>query len=697
MTNPDSNSDAWLDAQLRNVPLPDGLVARLERVVAAEDEQIDAALRNVRLPALLLWRLRRIVEEPTRLVRFRRWATAASVFLAIGLSYVAAMLMMLASSFEGPASPQSPLAPYFVMEIADVADRQVVEFQPSTSLAATGTGADGRPGDSAVVGPEIELVALDSRGYQPLGFEMYPVGASSNINPLLDSELSRWPPPASLASHDGFDKLSDLKLVPGLVTRWAPPPVVPGFDIFFFREFGVHPFVSPSAHPVLRVSQVPLDVDTSSYELTRRYLEDGMLPPRGVLRTEEFLAAIDYGYPVPAKGKGLALHAVGGPSWFRGGDYQLLQIGVKAEQVEDHRRPGTRLTLVLDVSASMRWGGRLDIVRLALKQLGRRMALSDRISMVVFDEHARIMGEDIARDEMEQLVGVLADVVAEGPTNVGEGLRLGCALARRQDGVDKRLRRVVLLTDGLAELDGGTAGWIEQRLRKAAADGIPLDVVDLGQERNNNKPDPQLVRFATAGGGEVHPATSAEQVRWALLEAASGQSQLVASESRLRVVFNPNVVLAYRLLGHESKGIVVLDPPHLEAEMRSGQSATALYEVRLKPGGGDHVATAELTWSDPRTGRQQSLQRKYRRGQFAQSVAQSPPSLQAAIVVAQTVEVLRDVPYTWGPQGKSGLSRVLEFARRLDSRVYQRPSFDEFVTMLGQAVKAKPYRRGGYK
>ena len=57
MSDPDFNSDAWLDARLRGVPLPDGLMVRLERVVAVGDEEIDAELRNVCLPSSLLWRL----------------------------------------------------------------------------------------------------------------------------------------------------------------------------------------------------------------------------------------------------------------------------------------------------------------------------------------------------------------------------------------------------------------------------------------------------------------------------------------------------------------------------------------------------------------------------------------------------------------------------------------------------------------
>ena len=56
MDNPDPN----LDAQLRAVPLPEGLVERLRQTALADDDGLDAALREVPLPAGLLDRLRGI-------------------------------------------------------------------------------------------------------------------------------------------------------------------------------------------------------------------------------------------------------------------------------------------------------------------------------------------------------------------------------------------------------------------------------------------------------------------------------------------------------------------------------------------------------------------------------------------------------------------------------------------------------------
>lgn len=58
------------------------------------------------------------------------------------------------------------------------------------------------------------------------------------------------------------------------------------------------------ANPVRRVSDEPVstfsvDVDTASYSVMRRYLNDGTMPPVDSVRIEELINYFDYTYPVP--------------------------------------------------------------------------------------------------------------------------------------------------------------------------------------------------------------------------------------------------------------------------------------------------------------------------------------------------------------------------------------------------------------
>jgi hypothetical protein len=143
-----------------------------------------------------------------------------------------------------------------------------------------------------------------------------------------------------------------------------------------------------------------------------------------------------------------------------------------------------------------------------------------------------------------------------------------------------------------------------------------------------------------------------------------------------------------------------LNPARPQADFYAGQSATALYEIQLKPGGsgGDRGAMVELTWQEAggENGNRRKLTRKVHRNQFAYSFLEVPPSLQEAALVAETAEILRQSPFAPLPRNSRSLAlaRVLELAKQVDTQLYERPTFVEFLSLVEQAQRAKPYRRG---
>ena len=729
MPSPDSNFDAGQDAELRAVPLPDGLLRRLRRTALADDEGLDTALRRVPVPAWLLGRLQRVVladddgldqalrrlplparladrlrllplegdqqldaavrhvpvppailgrcrRLPNRglsLARVTHWVTAASLMIAIGLSYVGAMIGFLVAAYSPDQAPRPVLASWILSEpdpLEPFVHGRWTREEPEELANVV---------DVHLPAPLRELELMNER--QPVHSPLAEVTRLfASADPLLDAGSFHW---GVFAIHELFDTQRELRTVASLRTRGIRAPLAPGYDRAFLTKHGVHPFVYPAVDTRLGTSEVPLGTGTSSYELTRRYLKGGKLPPRDQMRTEEFLAAIDYHFPQP-EWEALGVYAMGGPSPFRSGG-RLLQIGVRARELGDLKRPATRLTLAVDVSVSMHRGGRLEMVRRAVGKLAGWMRPEDRVSLVAFSEYADVVVEDIERHEGDQLRAAAAMLQVQSSTNVGAGLREAYAVARHSARADKRAHCGVLLTDGLTELDDGTANRIEQRLAEAAERGIVLHVIDLGQDEQAEEPDSQLARFARSGGGGVHPAANADQIGWALREVLTGKSQLVAADARLKVVFNPTTVVAYRLLGHEPGAKTA----PLQADFHAGQSATALYELQLRPNSWGHVATVKLTWKPPAGGEIRHASRGIRRSQFTPSFVEAPLSLQAAALAAQTAEVLRDSVFVRNRPRPGTLANVLELAREVDTRLYRWPSFVEFISLIEQARKVK--------
>lgn len=695
MPTPDFQFDAWLDRQLVEVPLPDDLLGKLHAVAVPDDAEIDAELRDIPVPSDLLRRLTGTAPARRRWRSVAEMMVAASLLIGIGLSYFGA-----AMGFLWTLDPAAELPRLLARETVQVdldlsfpglAAPLLLAVEPPEAVEP----AEAPSERGAVVGPPILLAEYGS-GFsrRSVDFEgpygvFGPLGGAPKVDPLMDLTLFHW---GVFGAHDSFDDLPELRKVRGWIPRGVDAPLVPGFDISFLIRFGVHPFVSPAVRPELRRSKVPLDIDTSSYDLTRRYLADGELPPPEAIRTEEFLAAVDYQFPRPASGA-VGLYAGGSP-WPAAPGLHLLQVAVQAKDLPTSEHEPVHLILVIDTSSSMQWGGRLEAIARAVERLRATVGPADRLSIVAFGEQPRLVAEGLQRSDVDALAGAMASLTPGGSTNVGAGLRLGYAVADGSDVSGELAGQVVLLTDGLAELDLGSVMRIEDRLREARDRSIRLHIVDLGQKRERQQIDPVLEQLAAAGGGIARRATGHRGVFWAMREVVDGRTQLVASEVRLEIEFDPRTVAAYRLLGHEAKAVAGLMPAELSAEFRAGQSGQALYVLRLKPGASGRVAVAETTWRDPDSGQLHRRRRAIEAGDFGATLLAAPLPVQAAAVVAQTAEILRQSPFVRFSPNLGSLDQVRRFSRELDTRLYANGSFGVFLSVLEEAAKSRPYRGG---
>jgi Ca-activated chloride channel family protein len=464
----------------------------------------------------------------------------------------------------------------------------------------------------------------------------------------------------------------------------------------------------PAADPQLQSLVVPLNAGTASYELTRRYLEgeiktrgrkgkEGDWPPHDQVRTEDFINALNeaYDYPRPDR-QALGLSIVAGPSPFRGPGYCLVQVGVQARSAPAQKRQPVHLVIAIDTSGSMQWGGRVEMVQRALRELIKQVEPDDRLSLVSFSDRAQVLVEDAGPAEVGHFLAAVDWLSAGGTTNSTAGLGDAFATAQQQNS-PQRPARVVLLTDGLLELgtDPKVTAVLQQRVMDAAARGLPLHVIDLGQ---GTYTDPDLASLALSGQGTVHRAESAEQIRWSLQEILTGRSQIVAHGAQLKVAFNPKTVLEYRLLGYE------LGPGGAapsRTDFRDGQSSTVLYEIRLALNAGGQVATAELMWygmdaNRPNERDQQRAARALDVKEFAASFDKAAPSLQAAALVAQTAEIFRRSPFVRHLRGgPTPMHLVEQMARQADSHLYQRAAFTEFLSMLELATKSPRVGQAG--
>ena len=336
-------------------------------------------------------------------------------------------------------------------------------------------------------------------------------------------------------------------------------------------------------NPVKLVSEEPvstfsIDVDTASYANVRRFLEDGVLPPKDAVRIEELINYFDYTYPQPAEGEAPFSTQVNVmPSPFAEGR-ELMQIGIQGRDIDRDARPPINLTLLMDVSGSMFSDDKLPLAKKAIKLMLEEMEPTDTIAIVVYAGAAGEILEPTPVSDKRKIVAALEALQAGGSTAGGEGLRLAYSLAE-QGLKEDAVNRVMLLTDGDFNVGISDPEQLEDFVSRKRETGIYLSVLGFGRGNYN---DAMMQKIAQTGNGTAAYVDTLSEARKILADDLSGNIFPIADDVKIQVEFNPARVAEYRLIGYETR---LLDREDFNndkvdaGDIGAGTSVTAIYEI----------------------------------------------------------------------------------------------------------------------
>ncbi|MCY2995372.1 MAG: DUF3520 domain-containing protein [Planctomycetota bacterium] len=682
-------SDVELDYRLRDVLLPAGLAKRLQQVVA--DEALDEWLRDVPLPVSVLVRARRVTQRSGR-SWLARWTLAASLLLTVSAGYFGALAGLLTA-----LRPQGPDA--WSVVVLDNGPLQLVSPRETDVAIVASPGADDPPASADLLATTEPEVVLRSDGqalaFGPAGrlFTEIPV----QWDPWSNWLLKRW---GVLGfAHRESQPLPELKTLPMLAARGLEVSLERGFDREFLYSRGLNPPAFTALEKPAAVITPPLSSDTGSFDLTRRLVAAGRWPEAQEVRVEDFVAAAPCRFAPAAPGT-LAIRTAAGPSLFNPVADGLLQVAVTAGPAARRTLPATCLTVALDISESMAWGGRLELIRGGLEAFTQHLGPADRFSLILFREEALRAVDEARHDDVEQLLRIFDQLQAQGAVNLCEGLQQAVAAALEGAADRHQAQRLVLVTSNADLLTEPMVAKLRPMLSEARDQGLGLQVLDVSGEAESAT----LTNLIQAAGGAVRQVRSAADVRWALVETLTGDLSLAATAASLQVEFNPKAVAAYRLIGHEATAWGGLLPGGTTADLHVGEAAAVLFELWLYPQGGDDLAVAKLQWQDPRTSTTHHVAtQRISRVQFATTFAGAPLSLQAAALAAETGEIFRQAydfevslagAFRYRPKPRS-LHDVLVAADRVSPALAERSEFRRFQAVLEQAARLAPERRPG--
>lgn len=348
-------------------------------------------------------------------------------------------------------------------------------------------------------------------------------------------------------------------------------------------------------------STFSLNVSDASFQLARAALQRRQWPDAAALRTEEFVNALRYGDAPPRPREAVSLTQEQAHDPFLHGR-TLLRLSVQTASAGRNSRQPLNLTVLLDTSGSMERADRQEILREALASLAAELRAGDTISVLGFARTPRLLLEptrgETAAGKLRQLVG---STPPEGGTNLSAALILAYE-QNRQTRTATSLNRIVLLTDGAANLGDADPGQLAALVKSQSAEEATLDCFGVGFDDYN---DAVLETLARESHGRYAYLNSAAQAREDFARQLAGSLQVAAKNVKVQVEFNPERVSAHHLFGyekHQLRAEEFRDNTVRAAELGAAESGTALYRVALRADGRGEIGTVRVRYQDPRSG-----------------------------------------------------------------------------------------------
>ncbi len=346
-----------------------------------------------------------------------------------------------------------------------------------------------------------------------------------------------------------------------------------------------------------RQSTFSIDVDTASYAMIRRFLNqgEGQLPPRDAVRIEEMLNYFPYhdSPATDASDQPFAVHVeVAGCPWNAAS--RLARIGIAAKPIDQANRPASNLVFLVDVSGSMDSADKLPLVQWSLQRLVEQLGENDRVAIVVYQGAAGLVLPSTSCIKKAEIMGAIDRLKAGGSTNGGEGIQLAYKVAT-QNFIQNGTNRVILATDGDFNVGIADDKKLIELITSEAKTGVFLSVLGYG---TGNIKDAKLEQLANHGNGNFAYIDTPTEAYRVLVEQMGSTLVTVAKDVKIQVDFIADQIAQYRLIGYENRALANADfdnDAKDAGEIGAGHHVTALYEIIPA----DPAARAQLAQQKP--------------------------------------------------------------------------------------------------
>ena len=395
-------------------------------------------------------------------------------------------------------------------------------------------------------------------------------------------------------------------------------------------------------------STFSLNVSDVSFKTAFASLQSNKLPQPSDVRSEEFLNALEYRDPMPRAGEPVAFNWERARSPFTH-DRDIIRFSVKTAALG--RQPGRAVNLVclLDNSGSMEREDRERIVTQALTVLARKLTPNDRVSLITFSRTPSVRIDGMRGGQGQAFLNASTGWRPQGGTHIENALAQAYKTARKHF-VKGGNNRVILLTDGAANMGNVDPYKLRETVEANRKQGIALDCFGIGWEGYNDNLLEVLARNGDGRYGFLNqPSQAVDEFEKKLL----GAFQVAASDVKVQVEWNEKRVRVYRQVGylrHQLKKEDFRNNKVDAAEISAAESGNAMYVVQVDEGGEGPLGVVRVRYKKPFTREYTELEWSLAYEEAALPLEQSSPAMKLASVSATFAEWLARNPYSEGVQ-----------------------------------------------
>jgi Ca-activated chloride channel family protein len=256
--------------------------------------------------------------------------------------------------------------------------------------------------------------------------------------------------------------------------------------------------------------------------------------------------------------------------------YLKVAVTVPEDESEKAAQTPLNVALVLDNSGSMQ-GERIGYARRAALSFVERLQARDRLALVTFSEQAKVRypsTENVDKAKLRTIIGRIHD---ENSTALYEGVETGAGQVAEH--LNKaRLNRVVLLSDGEANIGPSSPQELAELGRSLAKKGISVTTVGLGESYNEEL----MMKLAAASDGNHVFARNAAQLEGIFRAEFDDARAVVARDAQFDIQLQPGVE-AVQVYGYDAQ-IKGQDIQVKIPQLRGGQEKYVIVEAKASPG-----------------------------------------------------------------------------------------------------------------